>query len=185
MWFEMRNPNVPWLTEDMIKILASCLRKTDIVLELGSGRSTTWFSPRVGSLISVENNEGYYRKVASQLAKLSCKNVNLVHISTKKDYIGVITQLPDMGLDLALIDGKYRDESTMAVLPKLKSGGLLVIDNCDRYLTPANEHVRNTIGLGRPAKVSILWKQIKSELMSWRCIWTTNGVCDTVLYIKP
>ena len=37
-------------------------------------------------------------------------------------------------LDFILIDGKIRDFSTLESIPKIKSGGMLIIDNFQRYL---------------------------------------------------
>ena len=41
---------------------------------------------------------------------------------------------PDASLDFALVDGHYRDYSAKFILPKIKPGGMLIIDNVNWYL---------------------------------------------------
>jgi len=60
--YEQNNPNLPWITRDMINILETWLRPTDIGLEFGSGRSTSWFASRVSHLTSVEDNSEWYQR---------------------------------------------------------------------------------------------------------------------------
>jgi hypothetical protein len=50
MAYERFNPEQPWLTRNMIEILENWLKPTDVGLEFGSGRSTTWFARRVRHL---------------------------------------------------------------------------------------------------------------------------------------
>jgi len=66
---ERKNPDHPWLTADMVRILETWLKPTDVGLEFGSGRSTIWFANRLKKLTSVEHNKEWYRKVSDMLAK--------------------------------------------------------------------------------------------------------------------
>ena len=51
------------------------------------------------------------------------------------------------GIDFALIDGIYRDHVTLFLLPKIRLGGVLVIDNVNRYL-PRGPCLRFASGVG-------------------------------------
>jgi hypothetical protein len=68
-------------------------------------------------------------------------------------------------------------------MPKLKPGGLLVIDNVNWYL-PSRSRAPNsrTPALGPHGAV---WTDIARELARWRSIWTSSGVWDTAIFVKP
>lgn len=90
---------------------------------------------------------------------------------------------PDAGLDFALVDGHYRDYSAKFILPKIKSGGILIIDNVNWYL-PSKSRAPNsrTRALGPNGKI---WAEVAGELAQWRSIWTSSGVWDTAMFIRP
>ena len=39
--------------------------------------------------------------------------------------------------------------------------------------------------MGIPAPATAGWAEFLDKVAAWRCIWTTNGVWDTVIWIKP
>lgn len=45
------------------------------------------------------------------------------------DYARAALALAEESMDLALVDGAYRDHTAKSALPKIKPGGLLIIDN--------------------------------------------------------
>lgn len=178
------HPDEPWLSKDSIKILDQILSKNDFAIEFGSGRSTLWFAKRVKHLISIESDSFWYDKVNNDLIKLGLKcNVEYIFSSNPQNYVTEIDRIADNSIDFCLVDGIERDRCLIAVFPKLKSGGILVLDNCNWYLP-------NDFTLSPDSKrttdlfLNTNWEFINIELANWRRIWTSNGVSDTAIFIK-
>lgn len=182
-------PEAPWLTKDAVSILTSYLRESDVGLETGSGRSTRWFGRRVGHLTSIEDNREWFATVKKQLEGDSLTNVDLyLHESVNasdrdQPYVRAIDSLPDESLDFALIDGAWRDRCTLSALPKIKPGGVLIIDNVNWYL-PSQSLSPNSRS-HREGPNGSSWREVAVEIEDWRRIWTSSGVTDTALFFKP
>ncbi len=190
MAYERNNPDLPWLTRDMIDSLDTLLRPDDVGLEFGSGRSTRWFVQRVGHLTSVENNHDWYVLVEKQLQHIGKKVDYYLHEDgatnlSDCEYVNVARSLPSSSLDFVLVDGVARDHCALASLDKLKPGGMLIIDNVNLYLPrEVKFYAPNSRSCADGCATSI-WQQVENEVQGWRSIWTTNGVWDTALWIKP
>jgi predicted O-methyltransferase YrrM len=175
--YERGHADAPWLTPAAIGLLESLLRPADRGVEFGSGRSTAWFARRVAALTSVEHDERWYETVTATLRARGLRNV---------DYILAPGDQPvergDESIDFALVDGHYRDYSAKFILPKIKPGGMLIIDNVNWYL-PCQSKAPNsrTAALGPQTPV---WGEVAAELAGWRSIWTSSGVWDTAIFIK-
>jgi predicted O-methyltransferase YrrM len=191
MLYERGHRDDPWLTPAAIRLLESLLRPADRGAEFGSGRSTIWFAERVAALTSVEHDEQWYEAVSAKLKERRLANVDYilarpdqpVELGGQSTYARTALGLPDAGLDFALVDGHYRDYSAKFILPKIKSGGILIIDNVNWYL-PSKSRAPNsrTRALGPNGKI---WAEVAGELAQWRSIWTSSGVWDTAMFIRP
>jgi predicted O-methyltransferase YrrM len=188
--FERAHPDAPWLTPAAIELLGQLLRPDDRGAEFGSGRSTLWFAGRVAALTSVEHDPLWHEAVTRRLKERGIGNVDYIlapgdqpmERGGESAYARTALSFPDASLDFALVDGHYRDYSAKFILPKLKAGGMLIIDNVNWYL-PCESAAPNsrTAGLG-PATEA--WAQVWRELADWRTIWTSSGVWDTAIFIK-
>jgi predicted O-methyltransferase YrrM len=190
--YRLTHPRLPWLTPQANRYLQAHIKPSFTGLEFGSGRSTIWLAKHLEHLTSFEHNPVWYEKVKSWLADASLTNVDyfLKHREQDKepdgigsDYINSIDHLPDNSFDFILVDGVYRAECANRVLPKLKPGGLLAIDNTNLYLPcqSFSPHSR-TIKSG-PA--SPRWAEFLQSVQGWETIWTSNGVSDTAFFFKP
>ena len=189
--YERSHPGEPWLTPDAIRMLDSMLLPTDQGLEFGSGRSTIWFAKRVCHLTSVEHNADWYAVISGQLNEQELGNVNYIlaprnqpdELGDISEYARAAVAFVTSSLDFVLIDGAYRAHTAKCVLPKIKSGGLLIIDNANWYL-PCSSRSPNsrTPALGPEGQI---WEEVGDHLASWRCIWTSSGITDTAIYVKP
>ena len=187
---ERRKPDAPWLTAASVEILESWLRVSDVGLEWGSGRSTLWFAKRTSLLHSVEHDVGWGQRVSAQLDGEPSLRVKY-HLaedgtSGRPDsaYVGVVRLLDDESVDYCLVDGVSRDHCANAALDKLKPGGLLIVDNANWYI-PRSHPSR------APGSRSLLdgfasaeWALFAQRVGGWRCIWTTNGVTDTAIWVR-
>lgn len=187
-FFEKNNQHLPWLTPDSIYLLDSLIKKTDTGIEFGSGRSTIWFASKCKFITSVEDHKGWYDKIKERLNSRDINNVDylykesLVEPVTESPYYKVITTIKDNTLDFALIDGKHRGHLSLAAIHKLKVGGLLIVDDIERYV-PYKTFAPHSI-YGKPEKFLKEWIQFVDEIQTWRKIMTSNGVTDTIIYIK-
>jgi hypothetical protein len=181
--YQWRFPEAPWLTQAAIEFLSSWLRPGYHGLEWGSGRSTLWFARRVACLVSVEHDENYYREVSTRLKKSGLSNVDYRHCSDESGYLAVGENLPPLSLDFVLVDGIARDRCALAAVPRLKPGGLLILDNSNWYL-PSQSRSPNSRSLA-DGPASETWDLFTGRVQPWRCLWTTNGVWDTTLWAKP
>ena len=181
---EKTHPNDPWLTRQSVHILADLLQDTDTGLEFGSVRSTIWFAQRTSRVISIEHDFKWYQSVGQKIQDLNLESkIDYRYCDNIADYVGQIDSLEDNSIDYCLIDGKARDECTLKVLPKLKHEGILIIDNINLYLPNASRSP-NSIRRFDNTKDSA-WASVQIQLDSWEMVWTTNGVSDTALWIKP
>jgi predicted O-methyltransferase YrrM len=189
-FYRASHPDTAWLTPAANAFLDSWLRKEDLGLEFGSGRSTLWFARRVGMLDSVEHQAGWHARVSEMLAEAGLENVRY-HLHPRdaddnpggSDYMRVVEGIAAQSLDFVLVDGIYREYCARAALDKLKPGGILVIDNVNLYL-PCQSRCPNSVPKdGQP--ISPVWAEVYAVIRTWRTVWTSNGVSDTAIFIKP
>ena len=190
--YEKKNPNAPWLTSDAIDYLNASLKNSDIYVEWGSGRSTAWFAERVGHVTSVESDREWHQWVAGQLKANESDNVTYYLREDTDDfdpnrpeipYVAAATVLDNESVDVALVDGIFRAKCALAVIGKLRRGGILIVDNVNWFL-PSATRSPASVGLGQePASED--WKQFAGLVSNWSVKWTSNGVWDTAIWTKP
>lgn len=152
---------VPWIIFEAKEWLESLLTPDMSVFEWGSGGSTIFISERVRKLISVEHDREWYQVVSQSLKDnniLNCEylivephpdsrrssdfnfNDPKAYISSESKYQGLsfesycrsIDSFPDESFDLVFIDGRARPSCILHAVPKIKSGGFLLLDNSER-----------------------------------------------------
>ena len=183
--YEKQHPEQPWLTSSAISILSTYLKKTDVGLEWGSGRSTAWFAKRLKHLVSIENNPDWYKKVNSILQAKNLNNVDYKLIDDENNYVEIADLFPMNSLNFALVDGlpsNLRSACALKAVEKIKIGGCIVIDNANWFL-PCNSNSPNsrTYDMGPSSDE---WQNFLDLVKNWRTIWTTNGVTDTAFFIR-
>jgi hypothetical protein len=146
------SPNIPWITFACSRWLGRHLDTHHKVFEYGSGGSTKWFAERVSELVSVEHNPAWYEKVSKSL-RFFINTTILLRVPSLKisefeparsftfeehreldfqDYVESINSFPNNYFDVIFIDGRAREACLKAAIPKLKSGGFVVLDNSER-----------------------------------------------------
>lgn len=152
--YEKRHPDHPWLAPDAIAWLEKNLRPDMRGWEWGSGRSTLWFARRLQHLTSIESDAAWFAQVTRMVREAGLTNTDLRHLpldhaeadTYRNEYAplprnpAAILADPDASLDFIVVDGWYRPVCARSVLPKLKPGGLLLIDNTD-WKHPPHVHV--------------------------------------------
>ncbi len=176
----------PWLAPAAIAILDKILTKSMKVMEYGSGSSTLFLAARANEVNSVEHDQNWYQRVKEQLQEPNLDHVKLHFIppikpETNQDvanrykqlynnpnhnyenYINFIYNFPDSYFDVVLVDGRARTECALAAMPKLKSGGILILDNSERPR----------------------YQPVHHALQSWPRVETTTGLTNTTFWFKP
>lgn len=125
-----RRPERPWISYRAAARLEELMDRDWQVLEFGSGMSTLWLARRCAGVTSIESDPAWYQRTAALLARRQADNVQL-RLRQGSAYED-LSDLPDGAFDLALVDGIRRAECCAALLPKLKRGGWVYLDNADR-----------------------------------------------------
>ena len=189
--YRRAHPGVPWIAPAAVEFLEGFLKPTDFMLEFGSGRSTLWFADRVHHITSVEHNPDWHRQISSKIAEKRLSNISyLLHPkqvdsvpASHSDYVLVTQSIPPASLDVVLVDGIYRAQCVLQSLHLMVGGGILVIDNVNRYL-PSCSIAPNSRSM-EAGPVDDEWRQVLDLIGNWRFFWTSNGVSDTAFYFKP
>jgi predicted O-methyltransferase YrrM len=131
----------PWINYATIQFMHHLIRKKMRVVEFGAGGSSVFFLKRGVQLTSFEHNEQWIENVRKKVSKKLQKNWSyhlikpdneITNIPSPESYLLPLDQLSDSSIDLFLIDGRHRVESVKKAINKIKPGGFLILDNCDR-----------------------------------------------------
>jgi hypothetical protein len=192
------HPDAPWLTAEATSRLEEWLRPQHTGVEWGSGRSTAWFAMRVGHLLSIEHHAGWHATVSSRLAADGIRNVDYRLLPCEperdetpewiasmfaSDYVRAVDAFDARSIDFALVDGMYRSACALTVIPKLKPGALLVVDNVNWFL-PSASRAPSSRHMGDSA-LSPTWDEFARAVRGWKLDWTQNGVADTAIWTAP
>jgi hypothetical protein len=123
-------PLTPWLGYRAIQRLERLLQADWKILEWGSGFSTIYFAQRVSNVVSIEDNQEWYKKVTLLLAKHKCTNVDY---QFKSDRYANLDEYPDHKFDFILIDGSCRAGCAATAINKVRPGGYIYLDNSDKH----------------------------------------------------
>lgn len=154
----------PWWNDRAIRYLAQQLRPGDQVFEWGSGASTIWLVDHAAKVISIEHDPDWVAKVTAR-----CPAADIRAIPDSQDYITAIDEFADDSFDVVIVDGLHRPECLRQGAPKVKPGGLLILDDTDMR---KNAHARKT---ALPD-----WKKV-----SYTGFKATKDVRETTFFRRP
>jgi len=163
----------PWITFDAVDFLDTINLQNKHVFEYGSGGSTLYWLDKGASVISIEHDPVWFNKVKSLISPSYRLDYRLVlpepesdevhskknpanpddYISsedkkvTYKSYVCQIDEFDDKFFDVVLIDGRARPSCIKHSVAKVKSGGVLILDNSDReYYTERTKSLLESFG---------------------------------------
>ncbi|PSL12343.1 FkbM family methyltransferase [Marinobacterium halophilum] len=122
---------VPWVTYPFIHFFNERVKAEFSVFEYGSGNSTIWLSQKVKKVVSVEHDENWFKKIKTMLPS----NVDYIHhpLVYGGDYgREVLKPQYANAFDIAFVDGRDRVNCLRNVVPSLKDGGVVILDNAER-----------------------------------------------------
>ncbi len=127
----------PWFVAGAIDHLAELIQPDWEAFEWGCGGSTLWLAQRCQTVVTVEHNIDWLNKTSHELVHYElCAALVFVNQNDGDheyaDYAAFIDKYPNEDFDLIFVDGRNRAECIQHALPKLKRGGVLVLDNSER-----------------------------------------------------
>ena len=150
----------PWITLPAVDLLKKELRSTDKVFEYGGGGSTLFWVDRVAEVVTVEHDREWYQRLEEVMKEnhgaqwtgkyVAAEQGDLVPVPDAADplhyasqdevsrgmnfkaYASEIDRYPDGHFNVVMVDGRARASCIHHAVPKLASGGLLILDNAER-----------------------------------------------------
>jgi hypothetical protein len=153
------SPHTPYYTPGAIKIIEKLLNKTSKVFEWGSGKSSLWFSKRVGEYICVEHDQLWFDEILRHFKEKNIQNAKIRYVPSQeiddryfwekdwayykslnhppskpefRNYMMHIDNYPDKYFDCIVVDGRERVGCMLQALPKIKSDGFIIFDDSNR-----------------------------------------------------
>jgi hypothetical protein len=150
---------LPWFSFQAIDYIKENLPNEARVFEFGGGGSTIFFERKKCEIHTVEHHKEWFANIAGKFKAMEFpwngyliepdkgdlaqvpEIGNPLHYSTDdseyhnmnfKKYATKIDEFEDGYFDLVLVDGRSRPSCTYHAIPKIKSGGMLIIDNTER-----------------------------------------------------
>ncbi|HTK18913.1 MAG TPA: hypothetical protein VL442_05360 [Mucilaginibacter sp.] len=131
---DLSNNPIPWVTYPFINFIEERLAPTFELFEFGSGNSTLYYSKRVASVYSVENDKLWYEKIKNSMPE----NVNLFYCELEydRDYCRYAAKT-SRKFDIIIVDGRDRVNCCINSVEVLNSTGVLILDDSEReeYIT--------------------------------------------------
>jgi predicted O-methyltransferase YrrM len=187
--YQRRHAGVPWMPQSAVEILEDMLKPTDRCFEWGSGASTSWFGERTASIRAVEHDPVWYERTRRGLAAkgVDVESVKLLSLEPREHpaqtpYVRAIDEFGDGELDMCFIDGEHRPTCAIESVAKLRSGGLLVVDDAQSFLDHPSIGPYSRDGQG---PLDADWGKVAELVRDWRLIWTGDGYSDAAIWIKP
>ncbi|BBL68646.1 hypothetical protein MchiMG62_18270 [Methanoculleus chikugoensis] len=122
-----KNP-LPWYTYSAIEYLTQFDYSKCTVFEYGSGNSSQFWAQRALRVTSVESDKDWYWIGNQNILS----NQKLLLSTEQIDYINSI-HLENTCYDVIVIDGKYRYNCAVEAVKRIKSGGIIILDNSDWF----------------------------------------------------
>jgi len=162
---------IPWFSYAAIDFLENFLQPHMTVCEYGSGGSTLFFSRRVKSVVSIEDNRTWFDLVSRRVKEKGIQNVSLKLCPFDfKNPVGFenseyLHAMPDEQFDVVVVDGSEEWTQVRPVCfrkaeARVKVGGIVVVDDSWRYpeLRERNRAKRvqifQSVGPARPGVTS-------------------------------
>lgn len=129
-----KSMNYPVMPLNLIRFLNGYLKNDMRIFEYGAGRSTIYFSLRAGEVNSMEHDYYWYYSLLQDASYYGLDRVFIHHKESKEEYLNAIDKIKGK-FDIVVVDGKYRTECLQKAPERLRKGGLLILDDSNRYDT--------------------------------------------------
>jgi predicted O-methyltransferase YrrM len=137
---EAINKGLPWIVPESLTALEPLLWTGMRIFEWGSGGSTLYWLKHDAYVTTLERKSRWYFWTRNKAQDLAGKlDIVLIPMNGKADddYANAIKGFDDGTFDLVFVDGEapQRNQALHAAAPKIKSDGILLLDNSNWYDT--------------------------------------------------
>lgn len=122
------SPVLPWISYRAASKIEAVLDRDSNILEFGSGMSTVWFAKRFLQVHSIEHDPNWYHRVVDLLKRHGLNNVQY-ELRASADYANLSES--SNTFDFCIVDGINRLQCVESVLPRIRPGGYIFLDNSD------------------------------------------------------
>lgn len=122
------NP-IPWMNYSVVKLLDDRLRRDFTLFEFGSGYSTHFYARKVGTVVSLEYDEQWFRIIKADMPG----NVTLVF--REKDVDGEYCRAvhaAGVAFDVVVVDGRDRVNCVKQSISALSARGVILLDDSQK-----------------------------------------------------
>jgi hypothetical protein len=126
---------IPWYTYPAIDFLHQRDFRDKAVLEFGGGQSTIWWAARANHVLTIEEDEAWFKRIASEAPT----NASVHHLAVDGGTRAIVEIRQLVGnlhpepFDVVVIDGHLRCELVCFALEKLSPSGAIIFDNAEGY----------------------------------------------------
>jgi hypothetical protein len=117
----------PWWNDNAVRYLTGQLQPGDQVFEWGSGASTVWLCNQGAKVTSIEHDSDWVSNVIERCPGADIRTVP----DSVQEYVAAIDGFADASFDVVIVDGLHRGDCLRRGAPKVKPGGLLILDDTD------------------------------------------------------
>lgn len=120
---------IPWMNYAVIDFLQERLQPQFRVFEYGSGASTCWWASHTAKVVACEHDQEWFQR----MRPLYPDNVRVLHVPLvlDGDYCRTIVA-QDESFDIVVADGRDRIRCLINAIPRLSSGGVMILDDFER-----------------------------------------------------
>lgn len=180
----------PWWNYRAIEFVERRLPGHARVFEFGGGASTLWLRDHQATVTTVEDDRHWYEGLRQRLPDADLRFVELATntVATPDgpfdNYAHSIDGEPDETFDLVIVDGQARHDSILAAAPKVRRGGMLLLD--DSQWSDTEPPTKSNL-----ARLRRLYADLPQELAGWQ-VHHLRGMkpgtwlpVQTSVWIKP
>ncbi|MGE4062745.1 MAG: hypothetical protein AB7E79_05205 [Rhodospirillaceae bacterium] len=117
---------IPWVSYPAVSFLNQLDFSDKRIFEYGAGNSTRYWAARALRVVSVEHDPEWFEKMRA----VPLPNTEIL-FATGRAYVEAVVK--DAPHDVIVIDGRWRFDCGMHCLPYLAAGGMVILDNAERY----------------------------------------------------
>ncbi len=121
---DKNNNPIPWLCYPFLEFFNERLSYEMNMFEYGSGYSTLYWAKKLKTIVSVEHNYNWYKKMKNILPN----NVQYYYYPISRGYVDSIKTL-NKKFDIIIIDGRERVACVKVATSYLSTSGVIVWDN--------------------------------------------------------
>lgn len=145
---------VPWITLPALEFLGRQIKGGEQVFEYGMGGSTLFWMDKGCRVVSVEHDPEWYEKVQRLIADNPIVRTKLIPAEQPNEskygmtrfqsefsvwagydfeaYVRSAESIGEASIDIGMVDGRARVAAMQTLAPKIKPGGILILDNSER-----------------------------------------------------